>query len=277
MGGIDACCPGTRRKVQVKKISAAVIAYNEESKIDRALASLQDLCDEIVVVDSFSTDATVERCRRYTDRIEQRAWPGYRDQKQYATDQATHDWILSLDADEEVGAELRGEIRRWKQNATVTDCNGYYISRKAFLLGRAIHHTTWYPDWQLRLFRKSRGRWEGGRVHESFKVQPPTSRLRGDLYHYTYTSVNEYLEQLSRFSSLAAADSLDRGQRSGFPQLVFRPLAAFFSNYLLRRGFLDGSAGFTVSVLAAVSTFFKYLKLWQLQSKDRQSPFGPSG
>ena len=261
----------------MKKISATVITYNEESKIDRALSSLRELCDEIVVVDSFSTDSTLERCRRYTDRIKQRAWPGYRDQKQYATDQATHDWILSLDGDEEVGAVLCQEIQRWKESRTEADCNGYYVSRKAFFLGRAINHTTWYPDWQLRLFRKSRGKWEGGRVHESFRVQPPTSRLRGDLHHYTYASIDEYLEQLSRFSALAAADSLDRGQRSGFGQLALRPLAAFFNNYLLRRGFLDGSAGFAVSVLASVSIFFKYLRLWQLQSNDRQSPFGPSG
>lgn len=260
----------------MKKISAVVITYNEENKIDRALNSLLDLCDEIIVVDSFSTDSTLERCRHYTDRIEQRAWPGYRDQKQYATDQAKYEWVLSLDADEEVGAGLRREIQHWKQSSEGVEYNGYYVARKAFFLGCFINHTTWYPDWQLRLFQKERGKWEGGRVHEAFKVASPTSKFHGNLYHYTYSSIDEYLGQLRRFSALAAADNLDRGKRAGLSDLMLRPPIAFFSNYFLHRGFLDGTAGFIVSVLAAVSTFFKYLRLWQIQSRDRQTPFGAS-
>lgn len=248
----------------MKSLSAVVIAYNEEEKISRALGSLKPVSDEIVVVDSYSTDRTMERCRDYTDRIYRRAWEGYRSQKQFATEQARHDWVLSLDADEELSPELQKEILTWKESLPVASA-GYLLPRKTYFLGRWIRHTTWYPDWQLRLFRKSKGRWEGGRVHESFKVEGPAGRFRSPLLHYSYSSVSEYLEQLESFSALAAADYFDRGVRAGPAQLLFLPPVVFVKNYLLRLGFLDGVPGLIVSVLSAQSTFFKYLKLWELQ------------
>ena len=259
---------------ELKKISAAIIAFNEEDKIERALSSLQEVSDEILVVDSLSTDTTRQICLRYADRILDRRWEGYRKQKQFATDQATYDWVLSLDSDEMLSPRLRQEIIQWKMTAD-GDCNGYYLARKTFFMGRWVEHTTWYPDWQLRLFRRSRGRWEGGRVHESFRVLEPTAKLRGHLYHYTYASFSEYLVQLERFSTLAAADYYERGLRANLPHLLLGPPAVFLKNYLLRLGFLDGIPGLLVSSLSAVSTLFKYLKLWEMQSGHAKMPADP--
>lgn len=251
----------------MRKLSCIIVCYNEEQKIQATLESLRDVCDEILVVDSFSTDATVEICRRYTEQIIERSWNGYRDQKQYATEQAAHDWVLSLDADEELSPTLRAELLQWKE-AGGNDCNGYLIPRVAFFMGRWIKHTTWYPDLQLRLFRKSRGRWEGGRVHEAFKVQGKSGKFAGHLHHYTYSSISEYLEQLERFSSLAAEDYNDGGKKAGVRHLLIDPPLVFFKNYIIRRGLMDGIPGLVVSLLAAASTFFKYLKLWEIQRCD---------
>jgi glycosyltransferase involved in cell wall biosynthesis len=249
----------------MNRISAVIICYNEEEKIEACLSSLVRVADQIVVVDSFSTDGTVEICRRFTDKVAQRPWAGYRDQKRFATSLADHDWVLSVDADERLSPELAAEIKRWK--GSVPEVNGYYLPRKAYFLGRWICHTTWYPDWQMRLFRKSQGSWEGGRVHESFRVQGPTGKMQGALEHFTYSSLSEFAVQLERFSSLKAADQYEQGQRTGLLNLAFQPPAVFFKNYVLRLGFLDGVPGFAVSALSAASRLFQLLKLWELQNQ----------
>ena len=263
----------------MKKLSAVIISYNEEEKIERALLSVRDVVDEIVVVDSFSVDATPEICRRHADRVVQRTWKGYRDQKQCATDQASHDWVLSLDADEVVSRELGSELLKWKQT-TEENCKGYYLPRKTFFLGRWIQHTTWYPDWQLRLFLRSCGRWEGGRIHESFRVWGSTGKFHGHLYHHTYRSLSEYMQQLETFSHLAAADYDDRGVKARFGHLLIYPPAIFFKNYILRLGFLDGVPGLAVSALSAVSTSLKFLRLWEMQlqrAKNQENNSGKEG
>jgi hypothetical protein len=137
-------------------------------------------------------------------------------------------------------------------------------------MGRWIEHTTWYPDWQLRLFRRSAGHWEGGRVHESFKVSGSVDRFQGHLYHYTYSNLSEFLQQLDHFSTLAAADLFDRGIRANLYHIVANPPLVFLKNYLLRRGFKDGRQGLIVSMLSSASTLFKYLKLWELQHRQRE-------
>jgi len=248
----------------VRKLSGVLISYNEEEKIETALSSMKGICDEIVVVDSHSTDTTTQICRRFTDRVHERPWHGYRDQKQYATDLASHDWVLSLDADEELSPELQEELLKWKGESD-SNCDGYMISRVAYFMGRWIKHTSWYPDWQLRLFKRSSGRWKGGRVHEGFKLRGPVGKFAGQLNHYTYASISEYLEQLEKFSSLAAQDYNEGGKKARIRHLVVEPPLVFFKNYLLRSGFLDGIPGLVVSILAAASTFFKYLKLWEIQ------------
>jgi glycosyltransferase involved in cell wall biosynthesis len=251
----------------LKHISAVIICRDEEAKIERALRSVDNVADEIVVVDSGSRDRTLDICKRYSSRIFEHEWQGYRAQKQYATDQAAYDWILSLDADEEVSAGLRSELLAWKSSST-GEYAGYRIPRKACFMGRWIQHTTWYPDRQLRLFRKTSGRWEGGRVHESFRVAGPVGEFDGELYHYTYSNLAEYLNQLDRFSALAAADLHDRGKTAPLLHALVDPPLVFLKNYVLARGFLDGTAGLVVSVLSSVSTLMKYLKLWEIRNTN---------
>ena len=251
----------------MRSVSGVLITFNEEEKVESALASLASVCDEIVVVDSLSTDRTVEICRRFTDRIIRRPWPGYREQKQFAADQARSDWVLSLDADERISPELETELMSWKSGGEEGPA-GFYLPRITFFLGRWIRHTTWYPDRQLRLYRRTAGKWTGRRVHERVVVQGPTDRLKGHIQHYTYSSLSEYLHQLDRFSDLAALDLADRGRRSGLAHMLLYPPLIFVKNYLLKAGFLDGIPGLIVSILAATSSFFKFARLWELQRAE---------
>jgi glycosyltransferase involved in cell wall biosynthesis len=247
----------------LNQISAVIICCNEEAKIERALRSLNGIADEIVVVDSGSRDRTLDICRRYTSRIFEQDWQGYRAQKQYATEKANHDWVLSVDADEELSTALRTELRDWK--ASSAQYEGYSMPRKACFMGRWIEHTTWYPDRQVRLFRKASGGWEGGRVHESFRVVGPVGQLNGELYHYTYSNLGEYLNQLGRFSALAAADLNDRGKSAPLLHALVDPPFVFLKNYILKRGFLDGTPGLIISLISSVSILFKYLMLWEIR------------
>ena len=248
----------------MKKLSGVLISWNEEAKIGAALQSLKEVCDEIVVVDSFSRDRTEEICRAFTDRFYQRKWEGYVKQKQAAVDLARNDWILSLDADEKLSPELSTEISCWKQEDS-SEAVGFRIPRLTYFLGRFIYHTTWHPDYQIRLFRRSKRSWEGGRLHESFHPDGPVLKLKNPILHFTYASVSEYLVQLERFSTLAAADYHERGRQAGIARILFYPPLVFLKNYLVKKGFLDGIPGVAVSFLSAASTFFNYLKLWELQ------------
>jgi glycosyltransferase involved in cell wall biosynthesis len=255
----------------LKQLSATIITLDEEEKIGNALASLEGLCDEIVVVDSYSSDDTPRICERFGCRFIQQEWLGYRQQKQLAVDLTTKPWVLSLDADEELSPSLRAELFQWKSRPD-DERVGFLLPRIAFFMGRWILHTTWHPDWQLRLFQKSAGRWQGGRVHESVKVSGPIGRMANPIRHYTYSSISEYLAQLDKFSSLAAADHLDRSRGSGWAYLVFYPPLVFAKNFILKAGFLDGLPGFVVSLLAATSTFFKYLKVEELRASQEEEP-----
>jgi glycosyltransferase involved in cell wall biosynthesis len=246
----------------MEQISATLITNNEEVNIEEALQSLA-WADEIVVVDSGSTDATVEICRRYTDRIFKRAWTGFVDQKNYAVERASHDWIISLDADERISPELAREIEQLRL-AGLRHA-GYRIPRVAFFMGRWIRHGDWYPDHQLRFFDRRRGRWQGGRVHESVQVEGRPGNLRGEIQHYTYRSLSDYLRRLETYSALAAQDYRQRGKKASLPKLVGNPCLTFLKAYLLKRGFLDGAPGLMVAIMGAVSVFFKYAKLHELQ------------
>lgn len=249
----------------MRRLSGAVICRNEEAKIGACLSSLAEVCDEIVVLDSGSTDNTLEICRSYTQAVHFEEWRGYRDQKQRAADLASHEWVLSLDADERLSPELTLEIRKWKESDT-DRLDGYRIPRVTFFLGRWIRHSTWHPDRQLRLFHRGAGRWVGGRVHERFEVASgEVGRLSGEIQHFTYAHLDEYLDQLKRFSTLAAQDLHDRGRRTKWHDLVLHPPVVFLRNFVIKRGFLDGMPGLAVAWLAAVSTAFKYLKLYEIQ------------
>lgn len=249
----------------MQPISATVITHNEERNIREALQSLSWV-DEIVIVDSGSSDATLEICRAFTDKIFQRGWTGYVDQKNFAVDKASHDWIFSLDADERSSPELCSEIRELALKGFGRP--GYRIPRVAFFMGRWIRHGDWYPDYQLRLFDRRCARWEGGRVHESVRMQGKPDLLRGEIQHYTYRSLSDYLRRLETYSNLAAFDYRQKGKCASPYSLLGNPTAAFVRSYIAKRGFLDGTPGFAVAVMGAVSVFFKYAKLFELQRKE---------
>lgn len=256
----------------MNSISAVLITRNEAVNVDGALHSLS-WADDIVVVDCGSNDATLDICRQYTDRIFHRDWTGYVDQKNFAVEMASYDWIFSLDADERPSPELVSEIQLLRCSGF--EHAGYRIPRVAFLMGRWLRHGDWYPDYQLRLFDRRRGRWQGGRVHESVKLRDgKPGLLKGELHHFSYRSLSDYLKRLESYTSLAAADYHDRGKTANAAELLFDPLVTFMKAYFLKRGCLDGLPGFMAAVMGSVSVYFKYAKLYELQHKLGNVPRG---
>ncbi len=252
------------------KISATIIALNEERNLPRALESL-DCVDEVVVVDSGSTDGTMEIARRYGARVFSHPWPGYAAQKNYAAEQATHDWILSLDADEALSEALSAEIKKIKgsgaggrgpgdgdQGSAMP--SGYRFPRLTQYLGRWILHGGWYPDYKLRLYNRSRGRWVGDYVHESVRVEGPMVTLKAPLHHFTCSSLSEHVRTMDRYTTMAAKELRAGGYRAGLLRLWLAPPGAFFRTYLLEQGFRDGYHGFLIAAMAAWYVFLKYAK-----------------
>lgn len=246
------------------KLTATVITRNEAAHIGDALRSIA-WADEIVVVDSRSTDGTAEIAREHGARVEVRDWPGYSAQKNYAAELASNDWILSLDADERVSPELADEIRRLLAGAP--SAAGYRLPRLTFYLGRWIRGTDWYPDYQLRLYDRRAGRWNGRRVHESVELRGTPGQLRHPLFHFPYRDIAEHVETIDRYTSLAAEQWFAEGRRASAWQTLVYPRLAFFRNYILRRGFRDGGAGLVVSILNSYYVFLKLAKLWELQRR----------
>ena len=246
-------------------ISAVIITKDEEDRVPRALASL-GFADEVIVLDTGSSDRTVEVCRETGARVEQAEWRGYVEAKNAAAGLASSDWVLSLDADEEVTPELRAELERIA--AGDGEAVGYYIPRRNHYLGRWVRRCGWYPDYQLRFWRRGLGSWTGGRVHESVKVDGPTARARGALNHFTYESTEEHLLRMNRYAELSALDKHERGEKAGFLGLMFAAPWQFFRLYFLRGGLLDGVTGLVVSAMGAHYAFLKKLKLWEMQRSD---------
>ncbi|HET7746914.1 MAG TPA: glycosyltransferase family 2 protein [Vicinamibacteria bacterium] len=242
-------------------LSAVLITLNEEAHLGDALQTLR-FCDEIVVVDAGSTDRTRDIAAAAGARvIVNTPWPGFAAQRAFATAQATHDWVLALDADERVTPALRAEIEALK--ATGFDRPGYRIPRVTRYLGAWIRATDWYPDPQLRLFDRRRGAWTGGLVHESFRVDGEPGRLRGELEHHTYRDVADHLQTIDRYTTLWADQAYAEGRRAGLLAPAGAAAWAFVRNYLLRGGWRLGEPGLTVSVLNAHYTYVKLLKLRQ--------------
>ena len=252
------------------KVTATVITRNEADHIAAALQSVS-WADEIVVVDSGSTDGTVAIARQQAARVEVRDWPGYSAQKNYAAGIASNDWILSLDADERVTPELAAEIRALLAGGPAA--RGYRMPRVAWYLGRWIRSTDWYPDYQLRLYDRRAGQWNGRRVHESVELQGTPGQLRHELQHYAYRDLSHHLATIDRYTTLAAEQWLAEGRTTNGLELLVHPRLAFVRNYLLRGGFRDGEPGLLISKLNSYYVFLKLAKLWELQhtSRDRQS------
>jgi glycosyltransferase involved in cell wall biosynthesis len=242
----------------VAKVSVTVITLNEAAHIDACLAAVA-WADDVLVVDSGSTDGTADLARAKGARVIVRDWPGYAAQKNFAAGEAKYDWILSVDADERVTPELAAEIRQML--ATEPEPAGFRIPRVAWHLGRWIRTTDWYPDPQLRLYDRRRARWKPRRVHESVTADGAVGRLRHELQHYTYRDLSHQQATIDRYSTLAAEEMAEAGRRASVFDLTVHPLAAFLRNYILRRGILDGVPGFMISAMNAYYVFLKFAKL----------------
>lgn len=254
------------------QISAVLIAFNEEKRLEPALKSVQGLVSEIIVVDSHSTDDTVRIARRYTEHVYERKWTNFADQKNFANAKASHPWVLSLDADERVSPELRSAILALADGEP--DCAGFSIPRQVHYLGRWIRHSGWYPDRKVRLFRKDRARWEGDYVHEDLVLDGRIEKLKGAIHHFTYDSIVEHVARINKFSDLGAQKLYARKKRCRLFHLLGWPAGRFLKSYVLKLGFLDGFPGLVISVLNGYSIFIRYAKLREIWKKgERIEPF----
>jgi glycosyltransferase involved in cell wall biosynthesis len=239
------------------KISAAIITLNEERNVVRAIESL-GCCDEIVVVDSGSTDRTVEVARRLGARVVEEPWHGYARQKNLAAGAVANEWVLSIDADEALSEALEGEILTIKKDGPRAD--GYSMPRRAQYCGRWILHSGWYPDRKVRLYHRDRAEWAGEYVHESVRVRGRVAELESDLLHFTCSSLSEHLKTLDRYTTLAAQELVAKGRPVGGARLVLDPAWTFLRSYVVQRGFLDGPQGLSIAWMAALYTYLKYAK-----------------
>lgn len=246
------------------KLSAVIITYNEQENIRRCLESLKNTVDEIVVVDSGSSDNTEEICREFGARFIVHSFQGHIEQKNYALDQASGNWVLSLDADEALSPRLAESIRNAMAGNPQT---GFTMNRLNNYCGSWIRHGTWYPDRKLRLFDKSKVRWTGVNPHD--KAEPLQSEkvfhLKGDLLHYSYKTIEEHIKRVDFFSTIAAKAYFDKGKRCRNHHLLIRPAHAFIRDFVLRLGFLDGYKGWVIARMASYYTFLKYIKLRDYQ------------
>ena len=254
-------------------VSAFIVCNNEEQHIRRCLESVR-WCDEIVaVVDTKSTDGTLKICEELAQKVCRKQWGGFVEQKAFGLAQCSSEWALNLDADEEVSPELRDEIlSALRQNRG--EVNGYYLLRVVFHLNRWWRTGGWYPEYRLRLCRKSATVWTGADPHERAEVAGRTSRLTGELRHYTYNDLADQVKTSNSFSSLGARTLAEKGQRPSLLRLIVNPTVRFLKFYFFKGGFKEGTAGFIVAVLESYYVFLKYAKLWELKvirSRDRES------
>ena len=250
------------------RISATIITFNEEENIRAACDSVA-WADEIVVIDSQSTDQTRQIASQCGAQVISREWSGFAAQKQFATEQTSREWVFSLDADERVSDELKASIQALRTRPADRLADGYSIARRSFYQGRWIRGGGWYPDRQLRLFRKSLGRWAGKHIHESVKMDAGSrvEILPGDILHYTVRDAAHHHRMIGeRYAPLAARQMFEAGRRTSAFQIATAAPAAFFRGYILKGGFLDGLAGFSIASFAAHHAFLKHLMLWEMQN-----------
>ena len=245
----------------MNRLSVCIITLNEEENLPRALASLTEIADEIVIVDSGSTDRTAEIARQHGAVWFERPWTNYADQKNYAAECASNDWVFSMDADEELSSPLKTSLLAWKKHPP--EYCVYEVSRKTFYLGAWIEHSGWYPDFQRRLYRRDEAEFSG-MVHESLRHVGKIGRLGGDLLHYSVRSFDEHQAKVETYTTLAAQQMFAEGERQWRAAMWFATPWSWFQNFVLRGGFMDGYRGALISRMAARSVYLKYQKLGQL-------------
>ena len=264
-----------RRTMEKVPVSVYVLTYNNRRTIEQCLKSL-DWAEELVIVDSFSTDGTYEICQRYSDKTLQRKWVGHRDQYQYAADQTTRDWIMFVDADEEIPRELAEEIRKVLEEGT-NKVDGFLAYRRTHYLGRWIRFGGWYPDCEIRLYRRDKGRWEGG-LHAKVVVNGRVDSLKNQYLHYTYRDISDQILTIDRYSRIAAEDMFKNGEKFNLFKLLFHPPFRFIKEYLFKSGFRDGLPGLIIVVSTMFYVFIKHAKLWELTcSTAPKPPLGNGG
>lgn len=252
------------------EISAVIITFNEDKNIGRCLDSLNEVADEIVVVDSFSTDRTEEICNDKGARFIRNPFEGHVEQKNYAMSRANHDHILSLDADEALSEELKKSILSAKNN---WNYDGYSFNRLNNYCGKWIRHCGWYPDKKLRLWDRKKGGWGGVNPHDRVMMDKNSSisHLPGDLFHYSYYTIAENISQVNKFSDIAARAAYEKGRRSNFMiDICLNPAFTFVKKYFIKLGILDGYYGFVISIISAFGKFLKYVKLRELNRDNNQ-------
>jgi (heptosyl)LPS beta-1,4-glucosyltransferase len=249
-------------------LSAVVITFNEERAIARCLGSVAPIADDIVVVDSFSTDKTPELCRGFPVNFTQRAWEGYSPAKNFANSLAKNDFVLSIDADEELSPELTESIREVKKGPAA---GAYSFNRITNYCGRWIRHGGWYPDVKIRLFDRTRARWEGA-IHEQLKGAENAKRLSGDCFHHSYSSVAGHLAQAKKFAALAAEELFKQGRRASSSAAILRLPARFVRDYVFKAGFLDGKNGLLIAAISAYAAYLKYSRLARLCRERNTRP-----
>lgn len=248
------------------QLSAVILTFNEEHNIARCISSVKDVADDIVVVDSFSTDRTEAICREHNVRFIQHAFEGYIEQKNWALTQAKYDRCLSLDADEALDDTLKASVlaavEKWDHEA-------YTMNRLTNYCGKWIHHCGWYPDVKLRLFDRRNGKWGGINPHDEYRMEKgvKSKHLKGDILHYSYYSLSDHIKQVEHFTNVGAKALYDKGKKAGFVKLYLSPPAKFIRDYLIKLGFLDGFEGFTICRISALATFLKYAKLRHLHKE----------
>jgi glycosyltransferase involved in cell wall biosynthesis len=248
------------------KISVIIITRNEENNIADCLESVI-WADDIIVVDSFSTDMTVEIAKKYTNRVYQREWTGYAKQKEYALSLANHKWVLSLDADERLSDELRESI--FVNIIAPLPFDGYYISRRNYFLGKWIKSCGWYPGYQLRYFKKEKTKVTDRKVHEAFVVDGEVGYLNGDIIHNTHPNIEHIIKKINEYSTLQAEEKWKR-KRAHWYNILLNPAFDFFHHYFIRHGFTDGIYGLLVSIIHTITSIITYMKIWEMQKKKKR-------
>jgi glycosyltransferase involved in cell wall biosynthesis len=253
------------------KLSVTIITLNEEKNIGRCVASVQDIADEIVVVDSFSTDKTKSICESFKGinlKFIENKFLGHIEQKNFALNLASYDYVLSLDADEALSDELILEIKKVKKDFKFS---GYSFNRLTNYAGFWVRHCGWYPDRKLRLIKKDSAKWMGVNPHDILKLtnNETEMKLNGDLLHYSYDSISSHINQTNKFTSIAASEAYSRGIRSSVVKIVTRPVLKFLRDYFLKLGFLEGRYGFIICMINALSALLKYSKLYEIQIGKR--------
>lgn len=241
------------------KLSAVIITYNEGDRLEECLKSVS-FCDEVIVVDSGSTDSTVELAKKYTEKVFHHEWEGYSKQKKYAVELAQNPWVLLVDADERVSPELSYEIQLLREEDGI---NGYYIKRELYFMGRKLRYGGAGSDWVLRLFKKDDYRISDSDVHEIIEVGGKTAKLKGTIQHYSYRNLSDYFNRFNRYTSLGAVARYKKGIKPSFVQ-NFRVFYEFIARYFIRAGFLDGYPGFVYAMVSSFYAWMKYAKLKEL-------------